>query len=119
MFVLVVAAAEDFLEEVLLLGLVGLCRVGGVAVRGSVGGIVRSGRRCGWRRRGRGGGVGLTAYAEELLEEVLGALGHLAAGVDWSGAVEEGYVEGVAGASGVGKEICGLVDASGGHAFLR
>ena len=61
----------------------------------------------------------MTAYAEELLEEVLWALGHLAATVDRGGAVEESGIEGVAGASRVGKEICGLVDAGASDAFLR
>ena len=61
----------------------------------------------------------MAAYAEEFLDEVLGALGHLAAGADRSGAVEEGCVEGVAGAGGVGQKVGGFVDASDGDAFGR
>lgn len=59
----------------------------------------------------------MAAYAEDLLDEVLGAFGHLTAGVDWGRAVEKGDVEGVAGTGGVGQEVGGLVDAGGGDAF--
>ena len=100
MFVFVVfAAAEDFLEDVLLFGLSGLGGVRSIAVWWGV----WSGD--GWYRWCLvwfGGGV--AAYAEDLLNEVLGALGHLAAGVDWGRAVEEGDVEGVVGAGGVDEE---------------
>ncbi len=59
----------------------------------------------------------MAAYTEELLEEVLGALGHLAAGVDGSSAVEEGHVEGGVGTGGVGAQVGGSVDAYVGDAF--
>ena len=61
----------------------------------------------------------MAAYAEEFLDEVLGALGHLAAGADRSGAVEEGCVEGAGGAGGVGKEAGGFVDSGGCDTFRR
>ena len=64
--------------------------------------------RCGWL---------VAADAEDLLDEVLRILAHLAAGVDGSGAVEEGDVEAVVGAGGVDEEVGGLVDVGGGDAF--
>ena len=48
-----------------------------------------------------------------------GILAHLAAGVDGRSAVEEGDVDAVVGAGGVGEEVGGLVDASGGDALGR
>ena len=47
----------------------------------------------------------VAADAEDLLDEVLRILAHLAAGVDRGGAVEEGDVEAVVGAGGVDQEI--------------
>ncbi len=114
LFVFVVAAAEDFLEDVFLLNRGRLCGLAGSAIWWRIGRC--RGGRCRWRV---GLGCGVAAYAEELLDEVLGALGHLAAGVDRDGAVEECCVEGVAGAGGVGQEVGGFVDASDGDAFGR
>ena len=111
-FVFVASAAEDFLEDVFLLGLSGLCGLSGSAFWSGIGRCRRW--RCNWLV-GLGGGV--SADAKELLDEVLRALGHLAAGVDRGRAVEEGCVEGVAGAGGVGQEVGGFVDASDGDAF--
>lgn len=48
--------------------------------------------------------VGVIADAEDFLEEVLRAFGHLTAAVDWRGAVEEGVVATIAGAACVGAE---------------
>ena len=100
--VFVFAAAEDLLEEVFLFGWSGrLIGVGGVAVWGRVGIDANDGRG------GVGCGVrgGSAAEAEDLLDEILGAFAHLAAGVGGCGAVEEGGVEDVAGAAGVGEEV--------------
>ena len=59
----------------------------------------------------------VAADAEDLLDEVLRIFAHLAAGVDGRGAVEEGSVEDVVGAGGVGQQAGGFVDAGGGDAF--
>ncbi len=113
----VAACAEDLLEDVFLL-LGGLGGVGRVAVGRGVGGDGDSLAggvgllRVGWQR----GGVVVAADAEELLEEVLGGVVHLATGISGGGAVEEGCGEGVVGAGGVCEEVGGLVDAVVGDA---
>jgi hypothetical protein len=114
LFVFVFAAAEDLLEEVFLLGGCGvLIGVRGVAVWGRVGIDANDGSGgvgcCGVRS-------GFAAEAEDLLDEVLRAFTHLTAGVGGCGAVEEGGVEDVAGAAGVGEQVGGFVDARGGDA---
>src|SRR6266851_894446 len=117
----VFAAAEDLLENVLLLFLLGvLSRVGSVSVRWRVGGLAdnRSTRCGGWWCCVGGGGF-VSANAEDLLDEVLRVLSHLAAAVDGCGAVEEGNVETVAGAAGVDQEAGGLIDMGGGDALGR
>src|ERR1700736_5211059 len=86
----VFAATEDLLEDVLLLFLLGLLGgVGSVSVWRGVGGGANNGcAGCGrWRGCIRGGGF-VAADAEDLLDEVLRVLAHLAAAVDGGGAVE-------------------------------
>ena len=92
--------------------------LGLLALEGSRGAVrVMGAGTAGWVGGTAVGGCLVAAHAEDLLEEVLGGLGHLAAGVLGSGAVEEGGVEGVVGAGGVGEEVGGPVDADGGDAF--
>ena len=73
-----VSSAEELLEEVLLLGLRGLGRVCVVAVR-----CGRGNDRMGWGsgQRGRRSGLWIRVFSdtEDLLDEVLWVLGHLAA----------------------------------------
>lgn len=56
----------------------------------------------------------MSADAKELLDEVLLVLAHLATGVNGRCAVEEGRVEVVVGAGGIGEEIGGFIDAGRG-----
>jgi len=114
----VFAPAEELLEDVLLLFLLGLLGcVGSIAVRRGVGSLAddwSAGCRlwdCRFRRRGF-----VAADAEDLLDEVLGILSHLAAGVDGRSAIEEGNVETVVGAGGVHEKTGGLVDMGDGDA---
>lgn len=121
LFVFIFAAAEDLLEDVPLLFLLGLLRgVGSVSVRRRVGGLADDGGAgCRlWNCRFRGGGF-VAADAKDLLDEVLRIFTHLAAGVDGRGAVEEANVEAVAGAGGVDKETGGLIDLGDGDALGR
>ena len=55
----------------------------------------------------------MASYAKEPLNEVLLIFAHLAAGVDGSGPVKKGDLQGVVGAGGVGEQVGGLVDADG------
>jgi hypothetical protein len=118
---LIFAAAEDLLEDVPLLLLLGLLRsVGSVAVGRRVGGLADNGGS-GWGLRDRrfGSRRFVAADAEDLLDEVLRILSHLAAGVHGHGAIEEGGVDAVAGTSGIDEEVRGLVDAGSGDTLRR
>jgi hypothetical protein len=121
LLVFVFAAAEDLLEDVLLLFLLGLLRcVGSIAVRRRVGGLADDGGAgCRlWDCR-FGGRRFVAADAEDLLDKVLRILPHLAAGVDGRSAIEERGVDVVVGTRGIGEEVRGLVDAGGGDALRR
>ena len=115
----VFAAAEDLLQEVSLLGWGWLLGgVGGVAVWWRVWWDADYGCACGLLRWG--GLFGFAAAdAEDLLDQVLGALAHLAAGIGGCRAVQECNVEDFTGACGVGKKAGGFVDAGGGDTFRR
>lgn len=120
-FIFVFAGAEDLLENVPFLFLLGLLRgVGSIAVRRRVGGLADDGGAgCRlWDCSFRGGGF-VAADAEDLLDEVLRILSHLAAGVDGRRAIEERGVDTVVGTTGIGEEVRGLVDAGGGDALRR
>jgi hypothetical protein len=125
LFAFVFAATEDLLEEIFLLGLGWRLRgVGCIAVGRCVGWLPDDGSTGrGWRGRGGMIGVGSSGFVaadtEDLLDEVLRVLAHLAAGVDGRGAVEEGDVEAIAWAGGVDQKTGWSVDVSGGDAFGR
>lgn len=97
LLVFIAAAPEDLLKDVLLFLRWGWLRVvRSVAVRWRVGRVADNGSgSCGWRRRGFGSGGFVASDAEELLNEVLRVLPHLAAGIDWRCAIEEGHVEAI------------------------
>jgi hypothetical protein len=88
--VLVATAAEDLLEDVFLL-LRRLVGIGGVPVGWRVW-LDSDDGRWGAGLLGVGDDVFVAAYAEDFLDKVLRALGHLAAGVLGRGAVKEGKV---------------------------
>jgi len=100
-FIFVFAAAEDLLEDVSLLLLLGLlCCVGSVSVRRGVGGLADDGGAgCRLWDRSFGGRRLIAADAEDLLDEVLRILSHLAAGIDRRSAIEERGVDAIAGTS--------------------